>query len=263
MKISKIMAALLAICLSVNCVACGSDTGNTDMSKIEESYALESEEQPEDYEEDAETVANTETEASTEEVEAQELNHLYTTQFATVNEISYPLFMFDYPDNWSVLQENVTEDEETVVLENERGVTITFSYTGNVPEGTFETGGSSTVMSRVEVSKVSDSCFTPTYVQGSEYYDLGAFMVAKLKYTGQLDMTVDSDFEDIDGYLYYAVLPESEIGINDGVRHPYDEAFAFWYSGYISFIASAPDGQFTEQEEQDVISILSSFRAEY
>ena len=36
----------------------------------------------------------------------------------------------------------------------------------------------------------------------------------------------------------------------------------FWYSGYVSFVAETPDGQFTEDEQKEVTAILSSFRVE-
>lgn len=117
-------------------------------------------------------------------------------------------------------------------------------------------------MTRVEVSKVLDSKFTPGYVQARDYSNLGTFMVAKLKVTGQLDMLLDSDFKEIDGAVSYAVLPESWVGTKDDVQGAFEGEFAFWYSDYISFIANAPEGQFTPEEEQEVIKILESFRTE-
>ena len=60
-------------------------------------------------------------------------------------------------------------------------------------------------------------------------------MVAKLKVTGHLDMKSDTDFENVDGAISYAVLPESSIGIADNVRGPFESEFSFWYSIEISF----------------------------
>lgn len=193
--------------------------------------------------------------------EKAEMNLTYSTKFGEVNAITYPKFTFNYSKNWTVSQ-NVTGDREEVILTNTRGVQIKYTYLGGVAEGNLDTGGSSVSMSRVEVSSVAESNFMPGYVQATDYSNLGKFMVAKLKVTGQLDMKLDSDFTDVDGTVSYAVLPESLIGINDSVRGPFESEFSFWYSGYISFIASAPDGEFTEQEEKEVIEILSSFRGE-
>lgn len=191
-----------------------------------------------------------------------ELDYTYYTKFGDINMITYPRFAFDYLDGWTISQEEVTQTGETVILTNERGVTITFSHIGGVAEGELELGGSTTDMRRVNISKVADSKFIPSYVQGSDYSNLGKFMVAQQKVTGQLDMLLDSDFKDVDGAISYAVLPESRQGIEDDVRHPNIVQFAFWYSGYISFVAESPDGQFSENEERELIAILSSFRVE-
>lgn len=121
-------------------------------------------------------------------------------------------------------------------------------------------GGSATDMLRVEVSKAKDSSFMPGYVQATDHTDLGTFMVAKLKVTGHLDMKSDTDFESVDGAISYAILPESSIGTTDNTRGPFESEFSFWYSGYVSLIASSSNGQFTETEAQQVIKILSSFR---
>lgn len=201
--------------------------------------------------ENADTTENTE-----------ELDYTYHTKFGDINMITYPQFAFDYLDGWTISQEEVTQNGETVILTNERGVTITFSHIGGVAEGELELGGSTTVMRRVNISKVADSKFMPSYVQGSDYSNLGKFMVAQQKVTGQLYMLLDSDFKDVDGAISYAVLPESRQGIDDDVRHPNIVQFAFWYSGYISFVAESPNGQFSANEEQELIKILSSFRVE-
>ena len=63
-------------------------------------------------------------------------------------------FSFDYPDNWMISQEEVTQTNEKVILTNERGVTVHFSYIGGVAEGNLGVG-SATDMLRVEVSKAA------------------------------------------------------------------------------------------------------------
>lgn len=191
------------------------------------------------------------------------LDHSYETRFGEVNSITYPSFTVEYPGTWMVSDRHVSLTDETIVFTNERGVEIKYSYIGGIAEGGLNIGGSGVEMLRVEVSRVADSSFVPGYVQSTDHSDLGNFVVAKLKNTGHLDLLTDSDFTDIDGPVSYAVLPESRLGTHDGVRGPYEGEFAFWYSGYISLIASAPDGQFTAQEEQEVIAILASFRNTY
>lgn len=82
----------------------------------------------------------------------------------------------------------------------------------------------------------------------------------KLKTTGQIDMKTDTDFTDVDGPTLYGVLPESEIGTDEGVNSTSESAFSFYYSGYISLIAASQDGTFIADEEQEVLAILGSFR---
>ncbi|HHU49558.1 MAG: DUF5050 domain-containing protein [Caldicoprobacterales bacterium] len=187
-----------------------------------------------------------------------DLNNTYTTRFGEINAISYPSFMFDYLDRWTISQEEVTPLTELVVLKNDRGVEITFAYfSSSIPVH----GTSNALMLRVDVSKVADSNFIPGYVQATNHSDLGPFMVAKLKTSGTLDMMTDSDFTDIDGGIAFAVLPETEVGERTA-RGLFIGEFTFDYSGSVSFTCSAPEGRFTEEEEKEVIAILASFRNE-
>ena len=190
------------------------------------------------------------------------LDRSYTMKFGKKNAVTYPNFTISYPSNWQISKQEVNSKGETITLSNKRGVEIKYSHIGGVPKGTLDRGGSAVSMSRVEVSKVAESKFVPGYVQGTNHSDLGKFVIAKLKVTGTLNMKTDSDFKDIDGSASFAVIPESKLGTDDSVRHPYESEFAFWYSDYISLIADAPDGKFTKEEEEEVISILSSFKNE-
>lgn len=209
----------------------------------------------EDKKSDATTEQSVEPETQTKEVV---LNHSYTTQYGTVNMITYPSFAFDYPDEWTITDQQIDQQSERVELTNESGITVTFCHIDG-PSGGLG-GGSSVSASRVEVSKVADSSFVPGYVQDTDYSSLGTFGVMKLKTTGQIDMKTDSDFTDVDGPTSYGVLPETMIGTDEGVNSTYESAFSFFYSGYISMIASSPEGTFTSDEEQEVIAILGSFR---
>ena len=120
-----------------------------------------------------------------EDSDTQELklDHTYVTQFGTVNAVSYPCFLFDFPENWTVTKEEVSQTDETVVLTNERGSTITYTYIGGVAEGQLGSG-SATDMTRIELSAVADSQFIPGYVDARNYADLGKFVVAETKITG-------------------------------------------------------------------------------
>lgn len=243
----------MTIGIIATCTACSSKTGHT--------YAEESvhEETADIISNSAEALVMESTPSS--DVQALKLDHTYTTQFGTVNAVSYPCFLFDYPGNWNVTKEEASQMNETVVLTNERGSTVTYTYIGGVAEG--ELGaGSTTDMTRLEISAVADSQFVPGYVDARNYADLGKFVVAKTKITGTLDMLTDSDFVDTDGAVSYAVLPESRTGIEETSNLPMFIQNTFWYSGYVSFVAETPEGNFTEDEQKEVMAILSSFRVE-
>lgn len=259
MKIKKcVLALMFVLIVGIVCTACGH-------SKTDESLSVKDEVQeniPEDIQKDdtQEESGEIQEDINEELTETITLNNTYKTKFSEVNAITYPDFLFDYPDNWTISQEEVTQTGETVILTNESGITIKFSHIGGVPEG--QLGGGGTYMRRVEISKVADSHFVPGYVQATDYSSLGSFMVAELKVTGELDMQTDSDFTDIDGNVSYAVIPESLVGTIDGITQTDEGAFAFWYSDYISVIASSPSGKFSEAEAYETQMILSSFRIE-
>lgn len=154
------------------------------------------------------------------------LNNVYITKFGEVNLITYPKFTFNYPDNWKVVEEEVTQEGEIVTLKNNSGTEVKYSHFANLPED--HNFGTSTVsMARVEVSKAKNSQFVPSYVQATDYSNLGDFMVAKLKVTGMLDMQTDKDFTDVDGTVSYAVLPQTTVGTREDVRGAFEGEFTF------------------------------------
>lgn len=210
-----------------------------------------------DFGENIEEVKNKEKESTIEEKLV--LNNTYQTRFGDVNMITFPKFAFDFPSVWNV-EEEVTPTGETVTISNERGAKVTYSHLVGVPVGEEATGGSSVFMMRVEASKIEDSNFVPSYVQATDYSDLGKFVVAKLTVTGELDMKTDSDFRDVNGSVSYAVIPESLLGVDEAVRNPYSVEYGFKYGDGISFVAEAPEDGFTKEEEKCVIEILKSFR---
>ena len=183
------------------------------------------------------------------------LNNEYTTRYQEVNQVTYPPFVFNYPDNWSVTKEECDQQEELVTLENDGGASVTFLHYSGELQG----GGSGVYMNKEEISKVASSQFIPGFVQATDHSSLGEFMVARIKTIGKLNMQTDREYKEVDGNVAYAVLPVSEEGIREGVRRAISGEYTFWYSSTISFTASTSE-EFTPQEEKEVIAILSSFR---
>lgn len=187
------------------------------------------------------------------------LNSTYETQYSEITHTNFPQFAFDYPSSWKI-DADANADGETVIISNERGVEITYSHLIGVEAGS-EAGGSSVAMSRVEAEAVGNSEFKPTYIEGDDYSDIGDFVVAKLKVTGELDMQNDTDYSNVDGAVSYGLIPTSLLGEQD-VRVPYCIAYGWQYADCVSLIADSPDGEFTKDEEKIIINILKSFREE-
>lgn len=189
-----------------------------------------------------------------------ELKHIYITRFGEVNLVTYPAFSFGYPDGWTVASEEVSTSSEKVVLTNSTGINVTYWNFGETRDLT----GATRDIRGVDVTRVADASFTPDYVQATDYSDLGKFMVARLKTTSECDMLSDDESVDIEnGPVRYALLPESEVGEQYESIIVGLPTFSFWYAGHISFIADSPNGEFTEQEEKEVIAIIASFREGY
>lgn len=185
----------------------------------------------------------------------------YTTRYGEVNMITCPKFQFDIPSGWSVTTEEVgdgtTPVEENVVITNDRNVTVSYwSCLGAL-------GAATRMLEKSDVTKVADSQFVPSYPAGTntDFSYLGPFVVAKVKAKATMDMQLDSDYTEIDGGTFYAVVPESYLGEHEYVKQVGDiDEFSFDYPRPHAFIAESPDGKFTEKEEKEVIEILKSFR---
>lgn len=183
------------------------------------------------------------------------LNNEYITRYQEVNQVTYPSFVFNYPDNWSVTKEECNQQEELVTLENDGDASVTFLHYSGELQG----GSSGVYMNKEEISKVASSQFVPGFVQATDHSSLGEFMVARIKTIGKLNMQTDREYTEVDGNVAYAVLPVSEEGIREGVRRAISGEYTFWYSSTISFTASTSE-ELTPQEEKEVIAILNSFR---
>lgn len=255
MKINKLLILVVIVALVVALSACSAkQSGNVDeITTPTESVTGATPTT-------AETQAIKETEKATEKIEPAVLNNTYTTKFSDVNMITYPKFTFNYPDNWEVVSEEVSADREIVTLQNNSGAKVVFSNFHFAKD--FNFSSSHTMMGRVEVSKVDDSQFVPSYVQSTDYSSMGEFMVAQLKTTGEMNMQTDSDFTDVEKEASYTVLPLSEADTTKTVTGSFDGEFSFWYGAHVSFIGSDTEDTFTPEEQQEVIAILNSFRCE-
>lgn len=191
----------------------------------------------------------------------------YITRYSEVNNIACPVFQFDVPWGWKIESEEVgnglDEIDEKVVLTNEKGVTVTYWACQH------QLGGRSELMLKADISKVADSEFKPTILDGvgvdessadEPYANLGTMIVAKIHVTGEMDMKIDTEYSDCDS-VFYAVVPEAYVGEREfiGQAGEVDE-FSFPYPTPYAFIAESADGTFTAGEEKQIINILKSFK---
>lgn len=188
---------------------------------------------------------------------------IYKTRYGEVNMVTCPQFQFLCPEGWTITTEEVAKGavspvEEHVELANDRGVTVSYWQCGG------NLGAASRTMVQATASKAADSSFVPGFADGTDtdYSSLGNFVVARVEVTDWLDMNTDTEFSPMDQKsTYFAVIPESRLGEWEyaGQARDVDQCM-FHYASHYAFIAHAPEGQFTEQEEREVIEILKSFQ---
>ncbi len=250
MKITYISFLLISILLTVLLTGCDYDAT---YEKLEQPVTDETEKSMEVAETTEIITDNPGTIAP--EISNVELNNTYTTHFGETNLVTYPAFSIDYPDGWTITSNEVNSSEEKFVLTNEAGTTITYWYFGTMRD----LSGPTRKIETLNVTRMADANFIPGYVQGTDYSDLGKFMVAKLETFSECNLLDDGESVDVE-YVRYALLPGSSVGEQSESFIPGLPTFSFWYAGHISLIATTPNEKFTEQEEQEVIAILSSFR---
>lgn len=191
----------------------------------------------------AQEQASDSAEQTLEQTEQQivvELTKSYSTKFASENSVTYPTFSFKYPASWSITDELITARGETVELTSSDGAVITYDQRA-------QSTSSADSVSLDNMEKVANAAFVPTAVQGSDYSDLGDFMVAKG------DLIVNGRSQG----MCYALVPVSamhstmDLDLRCGVP-------GFWYASTITFTCIPPEG-ISEQTEQEIIAILASF----
>lgn len=101
--------------------------------------------------------------------------------------------------------------------------------------------------------KLADVAFKPSADSG-----LGKMVIAKIKEYA-LEDGLTGERRKIDGVTYYAVVPKSYLGDTMFSASGYWAACAWEYGRPTAIIAQSSDGNFTSDQEKEVIQILSSF----
>lgn len=184
------------------------------------------------------------------------LDCILTTKYGKKYMVTCPMFSMRYNNNWQVVKEEIDVDYELIMLKNERGSKITYHDSSQGFPLRYNGGNR---LQYVEIQKVADSLFVPGYVQAGDYSSLGKFIVAKIKTYAYEDEYSKGNKVEYEGPVYYAIVPESYIGNRSFWGDGYWEQLSWNYPHPRAVIAEAPNGQFTEEEEIEIIQILSTF----
>ena len=208
--------------------------------------------------------------------EGVKLTQNFVSTYGEEDGFGSDVYHIDYPNNWTLKyhdkntckidggeMETLTPVNETFTLENKRGVKITFI--NGLQEGVL--GYRQHEMWNIKIDKMADTQFVPEYpVEDGEPEDLsylGRFVVGKVSITGAITDGGYSEEKYDDSIVFYTIMPKDTLSKEDlRVQAGIHDEFVFGYGTYLYLLADSPDGNFTKQEEKEVVKILSSFRHE-
>lgn len=186
----------------------------------------------------------------TQGTEAEESGslHTYKTRMAEY----FPeqtTFYFDYPDNWTILKEEVGNNGERVILQNENGAELCYEALPYIVDKSMYNFGqqyTSAAMSRIAKSR---------YNPGNDFW------IVKIKNTSNFDALTGQTITYEDGAEMYAVTSaEKSVGDKfDYISAGYSMAFMFECPNSAGF-RSEPSAKLTDKDREEIIAILQSFR---
>lgn len=198
-----------------------------------------------------------ESEGAKEDFIEDGLNNVYYTKYSELDNADCPQFCFNYSDNWTVSIEEVVGDDNNRVLDyygemveliNDRGVSIRYMHYKMHPAAVGN-GSAYQYLLEYDIKKVGESKLET--LNTAEIMDTDVLMVAEIKVKNDENSSIS-----------YGILPleKQGTGTSDIVSFQEVCSFAYPYPAYYSFTAETPDGQFSSEEVEEVIAILSSFR---
>ncbi len=104
-----------------------------------------------------------------------------------------------HQSNWQKIKDTHDKDEDYVVMQNEKGVKISYLNVFDATEGSLRTGRT---MTKFKEEKICD--FKP-----DEFGD--NLIVVKLTQLGQLNMDTDKDFKDVGKQFFLAVISKDDL----------------------------------------------------
>lgn len=260
-RINKVTEFILLCIALMSITACSNTNNETISSQVQQvtyepqdNFKTEEKEEPTTQSESQCEIQSESTQQSVEETIPEELN-TYTTKYGKTYDERIPAFQFDYPEGWTITEEDIAKGSEYVALSNANDVVIHYQYidANNVY-------GNSRITDEIEVEKIIDSNLS---LENWEEVDteIGNIVVAKVytlsssQYFPGQERDDEQFYSNTDHYDY-AIKAESDCG-----TYTTDGTFSkgIKFRGLLEFTAEIPES-ITEEEEQEVIKILSSFR---
>lgn len=181
--------------------------------------------------------------------------HTYKTRMAEY----FPeqtTFYFDYPDNWTVIKEDVISGGgEIVRLRNENGAELYYeAWSYKVPENNQYYGGAEYITSSLD--KIADS----------RYNSENGFGIVKIKIISRQDKFTGEEVVDENGAELYALMSGEKISkyVNYGNKFTcfnsgFEVGCMFECQGSKVFMTQLST-DYTEKDKEEIIAILKSFR---
>ena len=200
------------------------------------------------------------TEAPTQEQTTQETNanqtgslHTYKTRMAEY----FPeqtTFYFDYPDNWTILTEEVGNNGEYIILQNENGAELYYdAWTYKVPEYN-QLYGFEIITS--SLYKIANSRYSPE----------NDFGIVKIKIISRENKLTGEEVRDENGAELYALMSGEKISkyVNYGNKFSssdsgFEVGCMFECQGSKVFMTQLST-DYTDKDREEIIAILKSFR---
>lgn len=189
------------------------------------------------------------------DVKESGLLHTYKTRMAEY----FPeqtTFYFDYPDNWTVIKEDVISGGgEIVRLRNENGAELYYeAWSYKVPENNQYYGGAEYITSSLD--KIADS----------RYSSENGFGIVKIKIISRQDKFTGEEVVDENGAELYALMSGEKISkyVNYGNKFTcfnsgFEVGCMFECQGSKVFMTQLST-DYTEKDKEEIIAILKSFR---
>lgn len=206
---------------------------------------------------EAPTQEQTTQEQITQGTDAKESGSLHTYKTRVAEYFpEQTTFYFDYPDNWTVIKEEVISGGgEIVKLQNENGAELYYeAWTYKVPENNQYYGGAEYITSSLD--KIADSRYSPE----------NGFGIVKIKIISRQDKFTGEEVVDENGAELYALMSGEKISkyVNYGNKFTcfnsgFEVGCMFECQGSKVFMTQLST-DYTEKDKEEIIAILQSFR---